>query len=223
MVGEGTVGGATKTDAFPGYREARKAAMFEALNGEEVFDSPLTAQGIEQAKALRPEAERLVQERGVEVVLTSSLRRTTLTAWIAFGGLVPIVAWDELREVAGAFDCERRAALSEQIAMFPKVDFTNCSDDDTLWVQYYRDANAQAVARGVEVLGRILDSRAETTLAVVSHGAFSHGAVFNSPDPQIRSFCSAPRLNCEIVGVRIDRDDAGVFTLSPRGDVAARL
>eukprot|EP01043_Picozoa_sp_COSAG02_P095181 COSAG02_NODE_31560_length_531_cov_1.180556_1_plen_61_part_01 len=61
--------------------------MFEALNGEEVFDSPLTAQGIEQARALQHEAERMVQERGVEVVLTSSLRRTIQTAWTAFGGL----------------------------------------------------------------------------------------------------------------------------------------
>jgi broad specificity phosphatase PhoE len=222
LVGAGTVGGATKADAFPGYRDARKAAMFAALNGDAVFDSPLTAQGIEQAEALQPEAKRLVEECGVEVVLTSSLRRTTLTAWTAFGGLVPIVAWDELREVAGAFDCERRAVLSQQIAMFPKVDFTACSEEDTLWVQYYRDANAQAVTRGVEVLDRIIDSR-WTSLAVVSHGAFSHGAVFDSPHPRINSTCSPPRLNCEVVGVRIDRDGAGVFTLSPLEDVTAKL
>ena len=141
----------------------------------------------------------------------------------AFGGLgIPVVAWDELREVAGAFDCERRAVLSEQKALFPAVDFTACSEDDTLWVQYYRDANAQAVARGVEVLDLIMDSRTETALAVVSHGAFSHGAVFNSPHPRIRSTCSPPRLNCEIVGVKITRDD-GVFILSPLTDTTARL
>ena len=220
----GSAGGATKADDFPGYRDARKAAMFEALNGEEVFDSPLTAQGVEQAQRLRPEAERLVQECGVQVVLTSSLRRTTLTARTAFGGLqVPIVAWDELREVAGAFDCERRAALSQQAEMFPDVDFTACSQEDRLWVQYYRDANAQAVERGVEVLDLIIDSRPETILAVVSHGAFSHGAVFRSPHPRICSTCSPPRLNCEVVGVQVVRDDAGVFTLTPLKDDTARL
>jgi broad specificity phosphatase PhoE len=221
----GTVGGATKAGDFPGYREARKAAMFTALNGDAVFDSPLTAEGVEQAEALRPQAEQLVREGGVELVLTSSLRRTTLTAVTAFGGLVPVVALDELREVAGAFDCERRAALSEQVAMFPKVDFSSCSSSDVLWVQFYRDANAQAVARGVEVLDLIMD-RPEQVLAVVSHGAFSSGAVFGSPHPRIRSSCSPPRLNCEVRGVVISRADGndGVFTLAPLEDnTAARL
>lgn len=219
----GTAGGATNANGFPGYREARKKAMFEALNGSEVFDSPLTAQGVKQAEALRLQAERLVQKCGVEVVLTSSLRRTTQTAWTAFGGLAPVVAWDELREVAGAFDCERRAVLSEQSALFPQVDFTACSKQDILWVQYYRDAKAQAVARGVEVLDLIMDARAEMTLAVVSHGAFSSDAVFGSSHPRIRSNCSPPRLNCEVVGVRVDRDDTGSFTLSPLETTAARL
>ena len=168
----GSTGGTTDASKFPGYRDARKEAMFEALNGDDVFDSPLTAEGIEQAEALRPEAARLVESAGVEVALTSSLKRTTSTAWTAFGGRVPVVALDVLREVAGAFDCERRDTLSAQRAAFPEVDWSACSEEDTLWVQYYRDANKEAVGRGVEALELIM-ARPEQTLAVVSHGAFS--------------------------------------------------
>lgn len=213
----GSTGGTTDAAAFEGYREARKAAMFTALNGDDVFDSPLTAVGVAEAEALRPDARKLVAEGGVEVVLTSSLKRTTLTAWSAFGGLVPVIGLDELREIAGAFDCERRDRLAVQVEMFPGVDFSCCSAEDDLWVDYYRDATAAAVERGVEVLDMIMD-RPEQTLAVVSHGAFSSGAVFGSNHARIRSSCQPPRLNCEVRGVRMTRGADGIFTLTPLED-----
>ena len=191
--------------------------MFEALNGADVFDSPLTAVGVAEAEALRPEAERLVNEGGVEAVLTSSLKRTTMTAWTAFGGVVPVIALDELREIAGAFDCEKRDQLSVQVGMFPEVDWSSCSAEDTLWVPYYRDATAAAVERGVAVLDMVMD-RPEQTLAVVSHGAFSSGAVFGSKHARISSSCQPPRLNCEVRGVRVTRGADGVFTLAPLED-----
>eukprot|EP00930_Biecheleria_cincta_P095640 TRINITY_DN87588_c0_g1_i1.p1 TRINITY_DN87588_c0_g1~~TRINITY_DN87588_c0_g1_i1.p1 ORF type:complete len:246 (+),score=32.37 TRINITY_DN87588_c0_g1_i1:82-819(+) len=206
--------GSSAATASKEYRQARKAALKIALNGIDVFDSPLSSKGCEQADALRVEASKLVADAGVEVVLTSSLRRTVATAWTAFGKLVPVIAHDELREIAGAFDCEKRVRLSVTTAMFPHVDFSACSEEDTLWVQQYREATAQAVNRGVRALELVM-AREEKTLAVVSHGAFSSGAVFGSPHSRIKSSCDPPRLNCEVRAVQIVENADGTFILTP--------
>ena len=56
----------------------------------------------------------------LQLVVSCSLRRTLRTAVEPFAGLgVPFVALDQLREVAGAFDCERRRPLAEIATEFP--------------------------------------------------------------------------------------------------------
>ena len=194
------------------YQKERKRRMFEALNGEGMLDPMLTPVGVGQVEQLRATAERLVADAGVEAVLSSSLRRSLLTA-AAFEGrrqCVPIVALDELREVAGAFECERRRPRTEIAAEFPSVDLRHCSAEDGLWVPFYRDALKAAVVRGVEALELIM-ARPESTLVVVSHGAFMAAAVFGSQHPCVISSCDPPRQNCEVQGVHLSRsyNDAG--------------
>eukprot|EP00746_Dinoflagellata_sp_MGD_P034187 gnl/MRDRNA2_/MRDRNA2_181618_c0_seq1.p1 gnl/MRDRNA2_/MRDRNA2_181618_c0~~gnl/MRDRNA2_/MRDRNA2_181618_c0_seq1.p1 ORF type:complete len:246 (+),score=58.22 gnl/MRDRNA2_/MRDRNA2_181618_c0_seq1:170-907(+) len=196
----------------PGFIEERKKMMFAALNGEDMLDPPLSAKGKLQVQQFHQEAEKIVRFHGVEVVLSSSLQRALMTA-TAFEG-VPIVALDELREVAGAFDCERRRPLSVLAEEFPNVEFGFCSQDDLLWTQYYRDAMKQSVARGVQAL-EVIMARPEKTLAIVSHGAFMATAVFSSPHPQMKSTSEPPRYNCEMKEVQIRREANGSFSITP--------
>eukprot|EP01048_Picozoa_sp_COSAG05_P007258 COSAG05_NODE_507_length_9159_cov_53.489183_4_plen_292_part_00 len=193
----------------------RKELMFIALNGELMFDPGLTAAGALQVQQLRSAAARLVND-GLQAVMSSSLRRTLQTA-SAFEG-VPIVAMDELREVAGAFDCERRRPRADIAAEFPSVDLSGVSAEDMLWTQFYRDAMKQSPQRGFNALCTIMD-RPESIVAIISHGAFMQAGIFNSSHPRVSSSCGPPRHNCEIVGVTLtrSRDASGhdSFHLAP--------
>jgi broad specificity phosphatase PhoE len=189
----------------PGYLQARRAAMFSCLNGEGVHDSRLSERGLGQLPELRRVAEGMVRRERVEVVLSSSLSRTLATAVGAFQGLgVPIVALDELREVAGAFDCERRRARATLEAEFPTVDLSLCAAVDTMWVKRYREATKLAVRRGYDVL-ELIAERPERSIAIVSHGAFMATGIFGSAHPRVSCDVAPPRLNCEVQRVLLRR------------------
>eukprot|EP01048_Picozoa_sp_COSAG05_P003559 COSAG05_NODE_167_length_15185_cov_7.875779_4_plen_82_part_00 len=69
------------------------------------LDADLTLKGVQQLQGLQPQAEEMVAHAGVELVISSSMRRTLRTAVEPFSDLgVPFVAYDELREVAGRFE-----------------------------------------------------------------------------------------------------------------------
>jgi len=164
-------------DAKDGFRKAaslRREAVWAALNSGHV-DADLTPKGVsrfaiacdvevcseggacgfqvDQVEELRPKAQAMV-EGGVQLVVSSSMRRTLKTATGAFGSTgLSFVGIDEIREVAGTFDCERRRPLQEIIGEQAEqgqfVDFASCSAVDEYWVQERDLATAQALERAV--------------------------------------------------------------------------
>ena len=142
-----------------------------------------------------------------------------------FDGLCPIVAMDQLREVAGAFDCERRRPLAEISAQFPQVDLSVCSAEDTYWVADRAQASAEALERAVEALDTIMSERPERVVAIVSHGAtmaaiFGRGsaaAPASGPrHPRVQCAMDPPKLNCEVVASVLSKDPATkIMTLEP--------
>ena len=150
---------------------------------------------------------------------------------------------DELREVAGTFDCERRRPLAEIAADFPQVDVSGCSPVDELWVEDRYRATAEARDRAVQALDAIA-ARPEQVVAVVSHGATMGGAwrctlchsfrsrtklirprvavLFAGAEsygvakhPRVACELDPPRKNCEVVATTLTKDRVtGLLTLS---------
>lgn len=210
------------------YASVRKEAIWDALGSRHV-DADLTPKGVGQVEALIPQAKAMADD-GVQLVVTSSLRCTLKTATGAFGTLgLPFVGIDEIREVAGTFDCERRRPLTdivtEQAEHGQFVDFGTCMELVEYWVQDRDLAIGQALERAVSALGTIA-ARPEQTIAVVSHGA-TMGVLFSGKHARVSCKIAPPRSNCEVVATILTHDlTTGMFTLEayePNGPGQAKL
>lgn len=91
--------------------EAAASRGREAYKDPQFLDAELSAKGIEQAKALRDAILR--DKPPVDVVIVSPLNRALSTASIAFEGLAPFVAVEEVRERIGVNPCDRRRSIDE--------------------------------------------------------------------------------------------------------------
>jgi broad specificity phosphatase PhoE len=242
-------------EAMRAYRKAnpraKRAAMGEAAYAAGMgvaintalrhghTDADLTTNGVAQLQALRPKAAAMVAASGpgsaaLQLVVSSSLRRTLRTAVEPFAGLgVPFVALDQLREVAGAFDCERRRPLAEIAAQFPGVDTAALAAEDTYWVADRAQASAEALERAVEALDIVMTARPEQVVALVSHGA-TMAAVFGrgssaapargARHPRIVCAMDPPKRNCEVVATVLSRDPVTkTLTLEPWVDCPAGI
>lgn len=144
-----------------------------------LFDAPLTPYGAEQAKALRLQVSTL----GVELVVTSPLTRAIQTAMLAFAdsGAAPIVVEALLRERLEA-SCDIGRPPRALAPEFPALSFDHLPDD--WWLGDGGSDNRtsdpptivvepdKAFADRVDAFVRWLESRHESRLAVVGHGAF---------------------------------------------------
>jgi broad specificity phosphatase PhoE len=172
-----------------------------AYSDESLLDAPLDEIGRKQASAL---GEHL-RDSGlpIELVVVSPLRRTLETAKLAFGGTVPQLALEEIREAFGAHACDKRGPVSAVRHVFPHVDFSLVKTDEDTWHGPSRETVREVAARGHKFV-EFLRERPETHIAVVSHGVFLEtlvgGLVLGVVDPRI----NAERFkNCEIRAVTI--------------------
>ena len=89
-----------------------------------LFDPPLTALGVEQARAA---AERLRHE-GVRRLISSPYRRTLQTATIIAAALDLPVSVDPIVRERCAFSCDQGSSPAELGAAWPELDFSHLEE-----------------------------------------------------------------------------------------------
>lgn len=155
------------------------------------------------------QAERLAgAARGVQIVVSSPLRRTLQTAQHAFPGLdVPIVAHEDLREQVGMHLCDQRrdtAAIRSDFG--ERVNVDGLPPTDELWSEQRepKDGVADRSARFI----RWLMQRPEQDIAVTTHHhvlLVLFNCVLQSDDPNLRKpfevgEMRSIRLSCDVRG-----------------------
>jgi len=148
--------------------ENKRSGKLRACLNASLFDATLTEQGIAEAKALRPLAEKIKPS----IVLVSPLRRSLQTATLGFGMTSPpprFIAREEIREVLGC-EAEKRTPVRISSASYPMVDFSSISEEDP-------EPNTLIETPGhlkdrTRLFLKELSEREETNIAVVSHSLF---------------------------------------------------
>lgn len=139
-------------------------------NADAAFDSPLTIAGREQARDLADTCAGL----GVQLVVSSSLRRTIQTALHAFGDFIdedllePVVLHDNLREQCGMHRCDQRRDTATIKAEFgARVDTDGLAPTDDMWTD--QRESKDSVADRCEQFVNWLMEQPEDNIAVVAH------------------------------------------------------
>jgi broad specificity phosphatase PhoE len=152
----------------PGGRDTPQASC--PYNADAAFDAPLTATGRDQASDLADTCAGL----GVQLVVSSPLRRTLQTALHAFGDfieadlLAPVVAHEALREQHGMHRCDQRrdtVAIGAEFGVRVNVD--GLPPTDTLWTD--QRESKDHVADRCEEFATWLMEQPEDNIAVVAH------------------------------------------------------
>jgi len=138
----------------------------------EIEDSPLTAVGRQQAKALRPTTRAL---EDIELVVLSPLQRAAQTAALACPHLKEVVPWighPLVQETSGVNVCDRRRDRSEIADDFPWVEWGRLETER----DEFFDAEKREPARSVSDRGydsmRWVRERPEKEILVATHSAW---------------------------------------------------
>jgi len=155
------------------------------------FDAPLTENGQKQctvlAQHVKDEVPQLVNNVDDIAVITSPLTRCIETAlrsfpWLADIATIPFVAEENVRETVN-FITDHRRTITELSKEYPRVDFSNCNDDDDIiWNAYRSRVPDESKAMESTELNAVADrarkgfinlqQRTEHHLIVSSHSAF---------------------------------------------------
>uniref|UniRef100_A0A6T6LAC5 Phosphoglycerate mutase n=2 Tax=Rhodosorus marinus TaxID=101924 RepID=A0A6T6LAC5_9RHOD len=148
---------------------ATSGRAYCCYNKHEHVDARLTDLGREQASSL--------SERGLvpELILVSPLTRTLQTATLAFPeNKIPMVVKEDIREVLGLHECDRRGKISEVRKNFHYPTFGEELDEEDLrFKSYYPELepHEHVWKRGTSILDWIAE-RPEKELALVTHSGF---------------------------------------------------
>lgn len=184
-----------------GYHNVAGEKDYAAYMSYDYVDASVTPLGWKQVGELRKHLEGIDLTSRVELVVTSPLMRTMLTAVGAFGGpehgdgdpspllmvangggsghaaisssgCPPIMAVELCREHVGVHPCDKRQSISTYRTIFPGIDFTEVDgDEDISWKPDVRESDDALIARGKLFL-EWLSKRKEREIAVVSHSGF---------------------------------------------------
>lgn len=119
------------------HNEAFKVRGRAAYEDPCFVDPELTALGVQQCRALKPQAARV--QGSLDLLVVSPLRRTLETALHTFDMLegTPWVAHELVRERIGRNTCDRRRPLSVIKAEHPAVDFSHVRPCPSLLVGWF--------------------------------------------------------------------------------------
>jgi broad specificity phosphatase PhoE len=131
-------------------------------------DPPLTAHGVEQARAA---AERLRHE-SIRRLVTSPYRRTLQTASIIAEALAVPITVDPIVRERCAFSCDQGTPAAELARLWPELDFSEL--DDLWWggvIESWRSLEARCAAFRAK-MAQVPD---RDEVAVVTHWGFIRG------------------------------------------------
>jgi glucosyl-3-phosphoglycerate phosphatase len=131
-------------------------------------DPPLTAHGVEQARAA---AERLRHEN-VRRLVTSPYRRTLQTASIIAEALGVSITVDPIVRERCAFSCDQGSSPRELARIWPELDFGHV---DELWWGGVIESWTSLAARCAAFRARLEAMPDRYEVAVVSHWGFIRG------------------------------------------------
>ena len=151
------------------HNEAFKVRGRAAYSDPAFLDPELTPLGIDQCLALKSSVEQI--QDTLELVVVSPLRRTLMTADLAFDRKpgTPWLAHEVVRERIGKNTCDKRRVLEEIKGEYPTVDFAHIKhEEDLLWTPHHRETPAEMAERGIAFL-QWLAARPEGHVGVVTY------------------------------------------------------
>jgi broad specificity phosphatase PhoE len=142
----------------------------------DIYDSPLTSKGRQEAANQRIHASKL----SPEVIIVSPLHRAIQTALISFSDHLDqgtkFIAHDGCREQLGLLTCNRALPLSQTRLEFPQIDFSLVThgEEDHLWDRNpdRREHPVDEANRAYDFLTNFIMTRPEQEIAVVCHSAW---------------------------------------------------
>tara|TARA_B100000902_G_scaffold114997_1_gene115943 strand:+ start:3244 stop:3840 length:597 start_codon:yes stop_codon:yes gene_type:complete len=155
--------------------------------GESAFtttrDTPLVETGISDAKLLNSTWKN---KDKIELILVSPLSRTLETANIIFdNNPAPIIALDCLKEHPQSHHiCNKMTDKDCLIAKYPRIDFSNISQEDLDWSDKKLSSHMESVQieKRVNALKEWLRNRDEKTIAIVGHNSYFNLILYGSAD-----------------------------------------
>jgi broad specificity phosphatase PhoE len=160
--------------------------------GESAFtttrDTPLVEKGISDAKLLN---STWINKDNIELIIVSPLTRTLDTANIIFDNHpAPIIALDCLKEHPQSHHiCNRMSDKDCLIAKFPRIDFSNISQEDLDWSDNIKSSHIESILieKRINILKEWLRNREEKTIAVVGHNSYFNMILNGRADYNIKT------------------------------------
>ncbi|PRP88305.1 hypothetical protein PROFUN_03414 [Planoprotostelium fungivorum] len=129
-----------------------------------LHDPPLTQLGEQQAKTLYERYPELCEEGGVDLIISSPLRRTLQTTILAYGKTgAPVLIMPELQETQNK-PCDTGSDVDE----FPQFDFSRVPADWNSKKGFWADDEESLLRRAA----KLVSERPEKRIAIVTHGGF---------------------------------------------------
>lgn len=202
------------------------------------LDPSLTETGIQQAKDLQPVAAELCSWRNgppVELIITSSMRRATQTALIAFEEAIangmPVLAHDLCHETAGKHTCDKRLSVSQLSKEFLPVVYRSSllgGEEDPYWGDGRTREPLPVVAlRASQFIDWLMELPA-SSIVVATHSSWLlalMNAAMDVADPATRSWFGTGELRTVVLQpLREDPNPMpGFQSLAPTLDGLATL
>ena len=155
-----------KTVYFIRHGEATHNVDYEEVGDSAYFaekhrDSRLTSRGILQAL--------LVKAPNVDIVFTSPLTRTLMTANLIFKYHPKVIATDIIRETNYQHVCNNRQTRNELIQKYNDIQFNEITEEDEQFILGHDDTITR-----FEQLDQLITSQSYDNIAIVSHHTFLH-------------------------------------------------
>ena len=154
---------------------------------KEYFDTPLLAEGHNQARQL---GEKWIEKKNIQMVLVSPLFRTLETMENIFPRetKIKVIAHELVKEFPqGLHICNKRKKKSHLKYLYDYVDFSLIdSESDMLW-RSNRVESVEELSERVRKVKDFLKTRIENRIAIISHSAFLQFFMFNDLGDGIES------------------------------------
>ena len=154
----------------------------EAYFYKDYIDTNLVTEGIEQARELGNNINKLSELDNLELIIVSPLKRTLETCQYIFKKTnIPIIALEEIREYpCGLHTCNKRHNITGKKNQFKNINFDYIHDNnDLLWKSDRFETIIELDLR-IKMFKDFLKTRKEKKIMVISHCCFLSHFMYNN-------------------------------------------